>query len=225
MRGSHYTSEQTEWIVDHHPLMSYSELAKSFNERFGKSVTTDGMSKKCRCLGLPRKEHQYTSKFTDEANEWLRANAYNYTSADLSEKLCELFGIRVATQTVTWHLNSKLGIHRGNCFVPKNYQPRASKPIGSERIEKGRVVMVKVAQPNRWLPKAQVLMGYDPREFQPIFLDGNSLNVTKENIVVVSKKIHARLAKNGWLNSSNEVLMTGIKWSELFYAIKEIANE
>ena len=162
------------------------------------------------------------SRFTEEANEWLRENAYSYTSAEMAEKLYELFGIRVATQTVTWYLNDKLGIRRGNCYVPKGYIPRASKPIGTERIDKNRIVMVKVAQPDKWLPKVQTLFDYDPRKCQPIFLDGNSLNVTKDNVVIVPKKIHARLAKNGWLNSSSEVLMTGIKWGELYYAIKEV---
>ena len=89
-------------------------------------------------------------------------------------------------------------------------------------IDKERTVMVKVAQPNVWKSKAQIIMGYDPKESQAIFLDGNSLNVTPENIVIVSKKVHARLAKNGWLNSSNGVLMAGIKWSELHYALKEM---
>lgn len=84
--------------------------------------------------------------------------------------------------------------------------------------------MVKVAQPNKWMAKAVVVMGYDPKTHQAIFLDGNSLNVTKENIVVVSKRVHARLSKNGWLNSSNEVLMAGIKWGELHYAIKDVMN-
>lgn len=165
------------------------------------------------------------SRFTTEANEWLKANAYNYTSAEMSEKLYELFGIRAATQTVTWYLNDKLGIHRGNCYVPKGYLPRASKPVGTERIDKNRIVMVKVGQPDKWLPKVQTLFDYDPRKCQPIYLDGNSLNVTCENVMVVPKKIHARLAKNGWLNSSNEVLKAGIKWCELFYAIKEMTDE
>lgn len=225
MRGSHYTAEQNAFIAENYNAMTYAELTERYNAKFGTHMSESAMQKKVRYMGLPKKERVYSCSFTEEANEWLRANAYSYTSAELSEKLYELFGICVATQTVTGHLNAKLGIHRGNCFVPEGYIPRASKPLGAERIEKGRSVMVKVAQPDKWLPKAQVLMGYDPSEFQTIYLDGNSLNVTRENIVVVPKKIHARLAKNGWLNSSSEVILTGIKWSELFYAIKELGSE
>ena len=82
--------------------------------------------------------------------------------------------------------------------------------------------MVKVGQPKGWKTKAEIIMGHNPKKEQVIFLDGNSLNVTEENMVVVPRRIHARLAKNGWLNSSNEVLFAGIKWAELLYAIKEL---
>lgn len=161
------------------------------------------------------------SRFTDEANEFLKENWNVYTSRELSAWLYELFGIKVATQTVTDQLN-RLGIHRGKCFHPEGYVEPSCKPIGTERIEKGKTIMVKIAHPNVWKSKAEIVMGYDPTKEQAIFLDGNSLNVTPENIVVVSKRVHARLAKNGWLNSSSEVILAGIKWSELLYAIKEV---
>ncbi len=164
------------------------------------------------------------SSFTDEANDFLKENWNTHTSRELSQRLWELFGIRVATQTVTDQLQ-RLGIHRGKRYHPEGYTSPSCKPIGTERIEKGRTVMVKVAEPNKWMPKAVVVMGYDPNTHQAIFLDGNSLNVTRENIVVVSKNTHARLAKNGWLNSNNEVLLTGIKWCELQLAIKNLGGD
>lgn len=223
MRGSHYTEDQNTFIAKFYLAMSYPELTARYNERFGANMTVSAMQKKVRNMGLPKKEQKSTSRFTAEADEYLRKNAFKLTSAELAEKLLEKYSVRVAKQTVTDRLN-KLGIHRGNCAVPDGYIPRACKPIGYERIEKGRTIMVKVAQPNVWMPKAAVIMGYDPKEYQAIFLDGNSLNIVPENIVVVSKKIHARLAKNGWLNSSTEVLLTGIKWCEHYYALKEFCG-
>lgn len=165
------------------------------------------------------------SRFTDAANKFLLANWQNFTSKELSEMLSLLFGIEVATQTVTDQL-LRLGIHRGSNFIPRGHKPKGENtcaPIGTERIRK-RTVYVKVKQPNEWKPKAAVVMEYDPRHFQAIFLDGNPLNVVPENIVVVNKKIHARLAKNGWLNSNSDILMAGIKWSELLYVLKEMED-
>lgn len=163
-----------------------------------------------------------SSRFTEDANRYLLENWHKYTSRELSEKLHDLFTITVATQTVTDQLN-RLGIHRGRRYHPKEYVNHAvSKPVGTERIEKGRCVMVKVAQPNVWKSKAEIMMGYDTKESQVIFLDGNPLNVVRENMLVVSKRVHARLAKEGWLNSDAAIIKTGIAWSELLYTLKEM---
>lgn len=223
MRGSHYTAEQNAFIAENYLAMTYPELAKCYNEKFGANMTASSISKKVRYMGLPKKEpYSHPSGFTEEANSFLMKNGLKFTSSQLSKMLFEQFGISVATQTVTDQLR-RLGIERGARYLPENYEQPSCKPIGTETICK-KTVMVKVAQPNGWLPKSQVLMGHDPLKEVPIYLDGNSLNVTKENIVIVSKRVHARLAKNGWLNSSNEVLLAGIKWSELFYAIKELSE-
>ncbi len=162
------------------------------------------------------------SRFNDEANEYLRQHWREYSSRELSAQLRELYGIVVATQTVTDQLR-RLGINRGYAFKPEKTLTGKQLPIGAERVYKGREVLVKVAQPDVWRAKAVVIMGYDPKKYQAVFLDGNSLNVVPENIVAASKKIHARLAKNGWLNSGNgAIVKAGVKWSELLYALKEM---
>lgn len=220
MRGSHYTDEQNQFIRDHAELL-LRDLAAAYNQRFGASMKPEALGKKRKSLGLPPAVCARNSMFSPEADQYLRENYEKFTSKELAGKLHERFGISPSTQTVTDRL-LKLGIRRGNCYTPKGCLPRACKPIGYERIDKNRTVMVKVAHPDVWKPKAQIIMGYDPKKEQVIFLDGNSLNVVPENMVVVSRRIHARLAKNGWLNSSNEVLFAGIKWAELLYAIKEL---
>lgn len=224
MRGSHYTAEQNAFIVEHYEELTYKELTSAYNKRFAASMTVSAMCKKCRALNLRRKERFYKSMFTPEVDAYLMENAFRYTASELSDNLREKFGISPATQTVTWHLND-LGIHRGSNFLPDGYTPRASKQIGAERIEKGRYIKVKVAQPNVWVPKASLVMGYDPKKYQAIYLDGNPLNVVPDNIIVVSKRVHARLAKNGWLNRGKDILMAGIKWSELLYAIQDLNKQ
>lgn len=221
MRGSHYTEEQNSFIADNYLLMTYPQLTEKYNQKFGVSMSVGAMQKKIRNMKLQKKPSEHKSRFTEEADAYLKENWEFQTAAELADSLCEKFAITVRPSTVNERLRN-IGIRRGCCYHPKGYLPKASKPIGSERIDKERTVMVKVAQPNVWKPKVQVIMGYDPRESQAIFLDGNSLNVIPANIAVVSKKVHARLAKNGWLNSSNEVLMAGIKWGELLYALREM---
>lgn len=221
MRGSHYTEEQNSFIVDNYLLMTYPQLTERYNQKFGASMSVSAMQKKISNMKLPKKPCEYKSRFTEEADAYLKENWEFQTSTELANSLYEKFAITVRPSTVNERLRN-IGVCRGCRYTPKGYLPRACKPIGSERIDKERTIMVKVAQPDVWKPKAQIVMGYDPKESQVIFLDGNSLNVTPENMVVVNKKVHARLAKNGWLNSSNGVLMAGIKWSELHYALNEM---
>lgn len=223
MMGSRYTQEQNQFILEH-DSMPLKELAFLYDMRFGESPTPAALGKKRRSLGLSPLPTSNGTMFTEEINRFLIENFDKFTSRELAEKISEMFGVTPKTQTVTWQLNN-LGIKRGSCYKPKGYVPRASKPIGYERVDKSRTIMVKVAQPNKWKPKAQVMLDYNPKEEQVIFLDGNSLNVVPENMIVVSKKVHARLAKNGWINTHSEIILAGIKWTELFYTIKEIEKE
>lgn len=220
MRGSHYTEAQNAFIREHANLQ-LKQLATLYYQAFGEMVTQEAMGKKRKALGLPPlPSHPCRTMFTPEADAFLLENWNRMTSAELAEKLAARFEIHPAKQTVTDRLKT-LGIKRGNCYTPRNYLPRACKPIGSERVEKGRVVMVKIAQPDKWMPKVQLIMGHDPKKEQVIFLDGNPFNFDKANLLVVSKRVHARLAKNGWLNSSGEVIRAGATWSELLYAIQD----
>lgn len=164
------------------------------------------------------------SRFNDVANDYLRQHYREYSSRELAEHLGELFGVTVATQTVTDQLR-RLGINRGQSFKAEKSLIGSRLPIGAERIDKGRTVRVKVAQPDVWVNKAVLVMGYDPKKYQAIFLDGNPMNVTPENIIVVSKRVHARLAKNGWLTSNKDVIKAGVAWSELLYALKDLEEE
>ena len=224
MRGSHYTAQQNTFIADNYLYLTYTQLTEQYNQMFDASMTVGAIQKKIRNLKLPKKPCKYKSRFTKETDAYLKENWASQTSTELADNLEKIFDVKARPSTINERLRN-LGVHRGCRYVPNDYISRASKPIGAERIEKGRTVMVKVAHPNVWKPKAQIIMGYDPKESQAIFLDGNPLNVVPENIIIVSKKVHARLAQNGWLNSNNEILMTGIKWSELHYALKELEVE
>ena len=87
--------------------------------------------------------------FTPEADTFLLDNWERLTSRQLAEKISELYGIHPKTQTVTDRLNA-LGVHRGARYVPHDWVNPCTLPIGSERIDKGRTVMVKTENPNKW---------------------------------------------------------------------------
>lgn len=222
MRGSHYTEAQNAFIRDHAD-MRLQKLADLYCQEFGEKITPAALGKKRHSLGLPPLPCANETAFTPETDAFLLGNWERMTSRELAGELAARFGIHRKAQTVTDRLNM-LGVHRGNCFTPAGYLPRASKPIGYERVDKNRIVLVKVGQPNKWKPKAQLIMGHDPKKEQVIFLDGNPFNFDKDNLLVVSRRVHARLAKNGWLTGNGEVIRTGATWSELLYAIRDNAE-
>lgn len=219
-----YTKEQEQFLIDNAGEMDIHELSDAFNRKFGTSHLPETLRKKSLRLGTTPKKYEFTTQFTSEMDDFLREHAKERTYVQLKQMIFERFGKDIPKMTISDHCRIHLGIFKPAAFVPPGEYPNACKPIGSERIDKGRTVMVKVGQPDVWKTKTSVILGDIPKDKQVIFLDGNSLNVTEENMLVVDKKIHARLAKNGWLNSNSEVIKTGVKWAELLYTLKEFEN-
>lgn len=219
MRGRKYTKEQEDFIRSNDGI-SLKELADRFNNRFGGCVSHSAIGKKRTSLGMDHLPTR-TGCWTEEMDQYLLDNWEKFTSREIANKILIKFGENVATQTVTDRMQ-RIGIKRGKRYRPNNHVPSYAKEIGSERIEKGRTVLVKVGNPNKWIPKTMVICPHDPKEEQVIFLDGNSLNVTEENIVIVKKRAHSILAKNGWLGKDKRIVLAGIKWAELVCAIKDM---
>lgn len=161
------------------------------------------------------------SRFSPEMDNLLKANMANHSYPELRVMLLDQFGESPNVSSISEHCRKYLGAEKRHAGTQPYKLPSSCLPVGTERIVKGRSVEVKVAQPNVWRPKTELVLGKIPKSKQVIFLDGNSTNVTKENMVVVDKAVHARLAKNGWLNKDKEIILTGIKWSELLYALRE----
>jgi len=163
------------------------------------------------------------TQFTPEMDEFLRNNAGEHTYTQMRAELHTRFGKLIPVSTISEHCRKRLGVsNKPASFCPKNKTYHSCKPIGAERIEHGRSIKVKIAHPDVWKPKTEIVLGEIPASKQVIFLDGNPLNVVVENMIVVDKRIHARLAKNGWLNKDREIILTAIKWAELLYVIQEI---
>ena len=217
-----YTDEQNQFLIDNASKMDIDALTNAFNEKFNAEFTPKRLFSKVNYMGLHTK---YKSRFTLEMDEFLKANMATHSYSELQVMLLEQFGESIASNSISEHCRKHLGAEKRNAGAQPYKLPGSCLPIGSEKIVKGRSVKVKVAQPNVWRPKTELVLGESLKNKQVIFLDGDSTNVIKENMVVVTKAVHARLAKNGWLNSDKEVILSGIKWSELLYAIRKEREE
>lgn len=93
----------------------------------------------------------------------------------------------------TWNKDQK-GVCRGGVATQfkKGIRPHNYRPVGSERTMDGYVYL-KIADPKTWVPKHYQLWKethgqYPPKGYVLIFKDGNRLNITIENLKLLSRQ-------------------------------------
>lgn len=167
--------------------------------------------------------------YTEEEKTWLRVNAPIYSYEKLATMLLAFSGRRVRPETLCEYCRSKLGIGKADNFgFKKGNRPVNEAPIGSEVVQKGRFVIVKVKntgdRKTDWVAKTKIVYGNVPKGHIIVFLDGDSTNVTLENMECVTLKVHARMAKNRWFFKNPELTRTAIKWCEHLCVLKDFAK-
>lgn len=115
----------------------------------------------------------------------------------------------------------------------KGQQPANYKPVGSERIDsKDGYILVKVRDdgtwPERWRLKHRVLWesvhGPIPKGHRLIFLDGNKLKVTIENLKLVTFAQSAVMCKKGMFSSDPKLTETGSVLAEVIIKTNQVAR-
>ena len=156
--GMKYTKEIVDFLEKNIEGTSYKEITDKFNTLFHESVTFEAMKGLLQRKGLKNGVNGKFEKGHIPHNKSYKGVCY---------KGCE-----------------KSWFQKGN--VPKNY-----RPIGSERITKDGYIEIKVKDPNEWQLKHRVLWenqhGKIPENHILIFLDGNRLNCSIENLKLVSR--------------------------------------
>lgn len=137
--------------------------------------------------GMSRKE--LTELFNKEFNADLSASAINsYLS---NHKLTSGLNTRFSKGINPWNKGTK-GVMKPNktSFKPGHDNKFKEKPVGTERIDKG-FVMIKVDGYSRYQIKAKMIWeehnGKVPDGKIIKYLDGNPLNVSIENLALISR--------------------------------------
>jgi hypothetical protein len=106
----------------------------------------------------------------------------------------------------------------------KGYKPKNYHPVGSERCV-DRYVEIKVADPSEWIPKHIVLWeeanGPIPKDCCLLFLDGNKLNISLDNLQLITRKQLARLNQNHLIFDNPELTKTGLILADIYNRIGE----
>lgn len=110
-------------------------------------------------------------------------------------------------------------------WFKKGQEPVNHRPVNSERINVYGYTEVKVAEPNKWRLKHQVLWekhnGAIPKDHVVIFGDRNKQNFSLDNLILVSRKQLLVLNRNDLIQEDTDLTRTGIIIADIYSKIGE----
>lgn len=254
-----YPEEVKEFIKSNVKGRRVKDLVKLVNEKFGTKFTETKMRSFMKNHGLRNemptglRKGEVTSKYPQEIRDFIHANYKGIGPTEMVRLLNEKFGTNYTVNQIRGYyrrnnLNSGLtghfpkgnkpwnkgmkGLNLGgketqfkNGHIPANHQP-----VGSERIcSRDGYVLVKVAEPNRWVPKHRLIWekanGPVPDGHVVIFGDGNKRNFDIDNLILVSRKQLLGLNKEGLIQNDADLTRTAIKIVDLEWKILERKKE
>lgn len=177
--------------------------------------------------------------YTDTEKKWLISQDPDLTYKELTQMFNEKFSADVSRDSISDLMCKRLkAVSRTNNSKRKRFT-KGAKPkynVGDEIIKAG-YVYVKVDDRyfegkcsfenyrQNWRRKSDLVWeehhGAIPEGWFVVFLDGNPMDCSIENLAVVNRSIHAVMCKNRWYSEDREQTCTALKWCDLFYEIKD----
>lgn len=121
----------------------------------------------------------------------------------------------------------KKGINYGGkeTQFKKGHKPYNCMPIGSERVNTEGYINIKIAEPSRWRQKHHIIWeehnGKIPAGYRVIFGDGNKLNCSIDNLILVSMATLLELNRNGLIKPDKDLTKSGVMIAEVSRKIYE----
>lgn len=195
-----YTTEQISYIAANIKGRSYRELTDMFNKQFGMELNVSTMISLAFRHGL-RNERDCRFNKGWEPTQFKKGQA----PWNKGKK-----GITIGGKKTQFKKGSK----------PWNY-----KPVGTERISADGYVEIKIADPKTWKSKHILIWeaahGPVPEGHVIIFADSNKLNISLDNLLLVSRRELVVLNKRGLIANDIELTKTGIVLADVYLKIAD----
>ena len=197
-----YSVEQQAFLKENAPLMSRKELTERFNEKFKVNKSVLAIKSYCNYRGWNSSED---GRYKEGNVSWQTGLSKEEYKAHFTE---ESFARS----------------------LKKIQEMKKTHKLGDEVIRDGIpqiVVSLEYGIPfdDRVAPKRRVvwekLYGEIPKDHCIINLDGNPMNCDPSNLYCMPKRYVPLLAHNKWWFKDSELILTAIKWCDLFYTLRE----
>jgi hypothetical protein len=207
-----YSSEETKYLKRTVKGRSYLEINTLFNERFGLSMSISTLKGKIKRMGLVNgKRHNYTP---DEIL-FLKRNFIECKFSELTKRFNKHFGLAFSEDRI------KAFCHRLNLRNPKTGMQ--DMEIGAENFfNNKKFVKIRIRQKDERRLKTSetwkaihILIweknhGPIPKGHVVIFADGNRLNYSLDNLLLISKAEFLMMNFFHLFSSNPELTKTGI---------------
>lgn len=193
--------------------------------------------------------------FTPEQEQFIQDNIKDTLITDLVEQVNNRFNLSITPKQLRYYTKNhnltsgvccqfakgQTPINKGKKMSPEVYEivkrtmfkkghtPVNHRPVGSERVNVDGYVEIKVAEPNKWRLKHQVIYeaanGKIPKGHCLIFLDGNKANVSLDNLTLISRQELVRLNKDNLIFQNKEMTKAGINITKIKLAYLQRQKE
>lgn len=221
-----FTKEQDEWIIAHYNDMPLTKLLTMFNEKFAQSRSYDVLKQRCRkTLHLKHYAFGELRVWSDEYDEWLKANIDSHSRKGLTDAFNERFGTHMSEGSIKVRCNKTLGLRfSDNKERLSKLHSDGHAPTGNVIVTKQGYCLIK-GEDRKYHPAGKYLYeqanGKMPKGAQIVFLDGDRTNLSLDNIYCVSGKVERELNKRRWRFNDPIMTLTAIKTCELMYLVKD----
>lgn len=223
-----YTQKEREFLFENYKGKSNLELSQMFYKEFGKEMSVSKIKNFKQRYGLKSEiDARFNKHYTKEEEKFLLNNYKGLISKEISKLFNEKFGRELTPMQLhafKRYRNLQSG-SRGKGGFKKGGTPPNTRPIGSEKINKDGYTRIKVAEPNVWKLKQQVIWeqhnGKIPKGYSIVFANQDKTDFRIENLMLVRNKDMLVAKNRGLLTKNEDLTKTGLLVAKLINKTKE----